>query len=207
MEKSISLKELELKAFKSNFQDGLWDIFIGVIILQLATVPLFSDLNLNDFWSSIAYLPVIVSVMILVYFGKKLIVAPRIGMVNIGKIRKKKIQTRTLFLIIALFLGFLACFTIVYTKNLSDCIPSLIFFGGSLTSFFIASYLLDFSRLLIYGIITAFSFPIGEFLFRFYNVPHHGYPIVFSISGGVMIVTGIVLFSKFIKKNPKSELD
>ena len=170
MEKSINLKELERKAFKSNFQDGLWDIFIGVIILQLAIIPLFSDLNLSDFWSSMAYLPVMLTVMILVYFGKKMIIAPRIGKVNFGKVRKTKLQKLSLFLIIVLFLGFLAGFTFFYTKKLADWIPPLFFFGGSLACFFIASCLLDFSRLFIYGILVAFSFLIGEFLFRFYHV-------------------------------------
>jgi len=207
MERSISLKELERKAFRSNFQDGLWDIFIGVIILQLAIVPLFSDLNLGDFWSLMAYLPIMLSVMIFVIISKKFVVAPRIGTVNFGKTRKRKIQKLTLFLIFALTVGFFASFTFVYTKNLSDWIPPILFFGVSMASFFIASYLLDYSRLFIYGILVALSFLIGELLFRYYNVPHHGWPVVFSISGGIMIVTGIVLFSKFIKENPKPEFN
>ena len=38
----IDMKELELKAWKSTFQDGLWDILLGFIFFIPAVLPLIS---------------------------------------------------------------------------------------------------------------------------------------------------------------------
>ncbi|MCJ7813777.1 hypothetical protein MUP95_10735 [bacterium] len=55
----LNLKELEKKAFRSYFEDGLWDIFVGIILLQFFVIPLYiSDLGLGDFWSAVIFLPV-----------------------------------------------------------------------------------------------------------------------------------------------------
>ena len=56
MTAEISLKEAERKVFKATFQDGMWDIFIGCIVLQFAIAPLLSS-KLGDFWSSVIFLP------------------------------------------------------------------------------------------------------------------------------------------------------
>ena len=56
MSQRISLKELEGNLFRSAFQDGLLDIFLGSVILMSAIAPLLSP-YLGDFWSSAVFLP------------------------------------------------------------------------------------------------------------------------------------------------------
>jgi hypothetical protein len=56
MQEKISLKEAEKKAFKTSFDDGLWDILIGSFFLEFAIAPLISA-SLGDFWSSVVFLP------------------------------------------------------------------------------------------------------------------------------------------------------
>ncbi|MFW9872823.1 MAG: hypothetical protein ACFFG0_06950 [Candidatus Thorarchaeota archaeon] len=41
MVEPIELKKLEKKAYKSTFQDGIWDIFMGMILLNLGLGSLF----------------------------------------------------------------------------------------------------------------------------------------------------------------------
>ena len=37
---TIDLQDLERKAFRSNFQDGLWDIFLGLMLVQMCFGPI-----------------------------------------------------------------------------------------------------------------------------------------------------------------------
>ncbi|MGB3715920.1 MAG: hypothetical protein WA996_15950 [Candidatus Promineifilaceae bacterium] len=48
MSQKISLKEVEGNVFKSAFQEGLLDIFIGSVILMFAIAPFLSP-YLGDF--------------------------------------------------------------------------------------------------------------------------------------------------------------
>ncbi|MFC1935998.1 hypothetical protein ACFLX9_04540, partial [Chloroflexota bacterium] len=56
MSQRISLKEAERRAFTKAFQDGLWDILIGCIVLLWAIAPFLST-RMGDFWSSAVFLP------------------------------------------------------------------------------------------------------------------------------------------------------
>ncbi len=39
---NINLKEIERKAYRSTFQDGLWDIFLGLAFLNFPILALLS---------------------------------------------------------------------------------------------------------------------------------------------------------------------
>lgn len=75
---------------------------------------------------------------------------------------------------------------------------SLIFF----TVFCIAAYFLNFTRLYIYGVLVALSPLIGELLYVYFNASHHGFPITFGISAGLIILTGLVLLVRFLQDYP-----
>jgi len=89
---NINLKELERKAFRSVFQDGLWDIFVGFLFTQFAVAPFLSEQGLGDFWSSAVLFPVYMIVLACVMLLKKYVVAPRLGMVQFSKKRKSKFK-------------------------------------------------------------------------------------------------------------------
>jgi hypothetical protein len=56
---NVNLKELEKKAFKSTFQDGLWDIQLGLIILGIA----LTEFIRNDYFLILYYAVIIVLFM------------------------------------------------------------------------------------------------------------------------------------------------
>ena len=71
-----------------------------------------------------------------------------------------------------------------------------------LIGFSTAAYFLDFPRLYVYGLLCALGTPIGEWLYQNMGASHHGYPIVFGTLAGVMILTGLVTFARFLQNNP-----
>ena len=54
MQPEINLKELERRAWRSVFQDGLWDIYLGLLLMAMAILTLLvvvSHLFLKTFQS------------------------------------------------------------------------------------------------------------------------------------------------------------
>ena len=204
MNKPISLNSAEQNAFRITFADGLWDVFIGAVLLEFAIAPLLSG-SLGDFWSSVVFLPFWGLLYLLLRSVRKNIIKPRLGSVNFSAARKKKIRTFTVIMmsisLIIFILGLVAAFTFGRASN--------IFLAGLfglfiLAGFSAAAYLLDYSRLYIYGLLLLSAPLVGEWLFQNQRVAHHGYPLVFGFASGLLIFSGIATFIIFLIKSSKS---
>lgn len=202
MSQKISLKDAERKAFKSAFQHGLWDIFIGCFLLMFVIAPSLSR-SLGDFWSSVVFLPFFVVVFVVLWLVRKHVIVPRVGIVEFGAWRKKRVIRFNIVMFLALTVAFVLSFLSLVQF---DLIPgwihiarfSLVF----LIVFFVVAYFLDFTRLYIYGVLIALSPLIGEVFYVYLKVPHHGIPISFGISASLIILTGLVLFVRFLQDHP-----
>jgi MFS family permease len=205
---NMNLKELERKAFRSTFQDGLWDIFIGFLFTQFAIAPILGELGWGDFWSSAVLFPIYMIVLAVVMLLKKYVVTPRLGMVQFNKKRKSKFKKLILMTNIILVIGVIAGVFFVDLSNLNikwlfPATFSLILLVG----FSATAYLLDITRFYIYGAINCLAIIVGELLFRFAGASHHGFPVAFGVTSSIMIIVGIVLLIKFIRKYPKPDED
>ena len=207
MHPPVSLKSAERKAFQSTFADGLWDVFIGFFALEFAIAPLLSK-YMGDFWSSAVFLPVFGVVYLVIWLLRKYVVAPRIGTFSVGRMRRQKLQKFSLILLIAnivmFVLGIIAALN--FRRLPGFGIASLLGLF-LLVGFSAAAYMLDFTRLYLYGLMLFAAAPIGEWLYANRGASHHGYPIVFGFSAAVMILTGLVLFIRLLKNNPRVDED
>ena len=202
MSQKISLKDAELKAFTSVFQDGLWDVFIGCFLLQFSIAPLLSR-SLGDLWSSVVFLPFYAAVYLVIWLVRRHVITPRVGIVEFGAWRKTRMVRFNLLIMlvltVALVLGMLS---MVQFESIPGWVHmarfSLIFF----TVFSIMAYFLNFTRLYIYGVLVALSPLIGELLYVNFKAPHHRFPITFGISAGLIILTGLVLLVRFLQDHP-----
>jgi len=202
MTQQLSLKEAERKAFRMTFQDGLWDIFLGIVILQFAIVPQLTDLGWGDFWSSMVMLPVYMLALWGVRFVKRIITTPRVGLVNYHSERKSKIQKLILITSGSLVLGLVFGLIFYYGDNFNEWIFPAAFCIIAIAAFSGAAYYLDFPRLIAYGVLTALSPLVGQFLYLNWGMAHHGFPITFGITAALMILFGLFLFSRFLRDYP-----
>ena len=201
MNENINLKKIEKKAWTSYFQDGLMDIFIGCFILIFAFAPILSE-SLGDFWSSFVFLPFWGLVYLLIFLTRKYVVTPRIGVVKFGGIRKKKMIRFNLIIFAVLVVGFVLGFISFLNFDMPGWIHSFRFGLIVLVGSIIAAYFLDYPRLFIYGILFNISLFAGEWLWVNMQVPHHGFPITFSITSAIIIIIGLIVFIRLLRNNP-----
>ena len=195
------LKSVDRKIFKSYFEDGLIDMFLAAFVLMFALGPFLSR-PLGDFWASMIFLPFWGVVYLLLWVIRRRVVAPRIGSVKWGEMRKKKLRTGTIILfvinVIFLILGLVSFFAPIasgYAMSIRFSVMMLILFSA-------AGYMLDFNFLFVYGILSALAMPVGEWLYQTAGFSHHGFPVVFGTISGIMFARGLYKFITLVKETP-----
>ena len=170
MAEKTSLKDLEKSMFRVSIQDGILDIQIGLMLLMFV-LPIYLSERLGDFWSSVVFLPL----WIIVIFGfrayRKKVVQPRVGKIQYGTYRKKRLMRMNIiilvFNIIALLLGVLS---FIEFKEVSGWIVSARFSIIILLGFSLAGYMLEFPRLYLYGLLISTAPVIGEYLLSLIHI-------------------------------------
>lgn len=208
----LDLKSIEKKVYRSFFEDGFWDIFIGMLLLgfSLGWTRIIFDimeplyiLIISIIWNTITFL--------IYYLGKKFITIPRIGIVKFGQKRKARQKKLKIFLLINVLFG---CVVFILTFF---GLLEILAIGGSLTPlliglisytfpFTIIAYFLQFNRLYIYALMGGFSFFISDVIYSILGSPLDSI-IGFGVPGGIIVAVGLIFLIKFLRKYPKPKKD
>jgi hypothetical protein len=210
-QENINLKELEKKAYKSTFQDGLWDIFLGVIFLGFSLTVLEFDSEFElVFKYFLIVAPCNLGAVLILILGKRYITIPRLGYVEFGPKRQKAKERLKYFIIMNI-----TAFALVIVLPLSGILGDLPI-GNYSTALIIGfvviwlplsvlAFILKFSRLYIYAIMGGISFFLTEIFFPLVGEPLDTI-LSFGIIGGIIFIIGIIFLIKFIKKYPKAKI-
>jgi hypothetical protein len=202
MSQQISLREAERKVFRTAYDDGLWDVFLGSFLLLFAVAPLLSPI-LGDFWSSAVFLPYWVLVFLAIRLVRKHVVARRVGVVRFGQARKARLRRFTLVMLLlnaaALILGFIVApnFARVPGQMIAFAIGAMLLIGFS-----IAAYFLNIGRFYVYGLLAGLAPLVGEWLWTHGYAADHGFPVTFGVTAAIMILAGLAVFVRLLRDNP-----
>lgn len=213
MTTQLNLKEIERKAFRSTYQDGLWDIYFGLIVMCMSIFifrpvggyrPLNILLAVGAF--GLAYS--------LFWAGKKFITLPRMGQVRFGAARKQRKITMTIILsvVVLIQVGVLGLTVLGWANpQVGAMVKSILPAGdmmdlavaviGSLfvgPSMILVAYFIEFER----GYYIAVLMAVAVFLMIYLNRPL--YPILI---GGLILVPGLVILVRFLRKYPLPSTD
>lgn len=204
----IDLDKLEKKAWRVNFEDGLFEIYLGFLIIFLGSFTFVSEL---------VPLPVYYAVIMIVTifggflfsFAKKYISKPRIGKVKYGKKRKRRKITIVLVNIIYIIMLFIILFVLNSDLVDIDLIPDYLYTLLIVLLCFtlplcIVAYLIQYPRFYVIAILFGTGIFLSEFLTLYIVYPLSN-ALAFSIVGGIVILLGFYSLLKFIKKYPLTE--
>jgi hypothetical protein len=205
----FDLRNIEKKAFRATFQDGLLDIYQGGILLSMSwlantiTGETSTVLRFGLFLAGMGLFNLIF------WGGKKYITMPRMGQVKFGPIRQRRglIMALVLSGIVALQLIFLVG-TILLWRNpgwatdlglhttnrdlerMAVAIIGALFVGPSMV---LIAYFSDFLR----GYYIAIIFSLAVFAWIWFSQP-----VFLSIASLFIMISGVVIFVRFLRKYP-----
>jgi hypothetical protein len=204
----INLKELERKAFRSTYQDGLWDLYFGLIVVCMS-IFIYRPAEGYSPRNIILAMSAFVVAYCLFWAAKKFITLPRMGQVQFGEGRARRKRTMVIVLGIVVFIQVVFLLVQViswrnpgFSAWLKAFLPEttgtdlLVATVGSLfvgPSMVLIAYFIDFPR----GYFIAVMFSLAVFLMLYLNQPV--YPIVIGV---IIAIPGIVLLIRFLRKYP-----
>lgn len=216
MSAQIDLKALEKKVFKSNFEDGLWDIYLGMLLLQISLSTFLYALDLSPLWILLFLILFVGGVFAAFWAAKKYIVTPRIGLVRFNEERKQKKKKVALILSLSVLFGVLvfALTMGLYWLAVQDraiglgqfgwTIPFGLFLVNAVVVFSLLAYYLDYTRAYVYGWFFGLAYPLNIALDEAFGI---GFPWFSLAFAALMIGIGLVLFVRFMRTHPRPPME
>jgi len=203
----INLTDIEKKAYRSTFQDGIWDIFLGLTLLILAVGALLSNRGMPEGRQMTVLVGLQVAAAVFFIAGKKRITVPRMGFVKFGPQRKRKITKSHVVLLGSVVVGAVAFLVVSLAMRetraeLLDFMP-LAWAVNAMVVFSLLAHYLDCPRLYGYGVLFALPVPVDAAIKTFAGVNLS--PVAFAVPAIVMLAIGGVLLGSFLRRYPRPE--
>ncbi|MBU7016180.1 MAG: hypothetical protein HXS44_01630 [Theionarchaea archaeon] len=202
MTQEMNIKELERKAWTAYFDDGLLDITVGIFVFTFG-------LGMTTRYTYLAVL----SWMVIFFFAaaKKSVTLPRVGLVKFSPERVERLKLEKsfyiLFFTVTAFVGL--AFFMVLTTGIPQSVKSLV---GNLA-------LLAYELIIVIGICFV---AYWKQIRRFYGYAGFSLAAIilgyimggtqpwvgayqFIATGTVILIAGVVVLAKFLRKYPKRE--
>lgn len=209
MTTSDDLRKLEKKVFRTTYEDGLLDVYMGLLVASFSLLSIMPDEDAGTWLTIGLFLGGMFLGMAVYFFGKRYITEPRMGQVKFGAERKRR--SAKLSVILAVIIGLqvlVVVFSILLWNNpglaekvgltlvkqdaerlLVSSVAAL-FVGPSML---LLAYFTDFLR----GYYIAVLMAAGAFLLVWARSP---YPML--VVAALIILPGVVLFIRFLRKYP-----
>lgn len=206
MAENVDLKALDKKIFKTTNEDGIMDIYLGILFMSMGIQALFRDILPGVMGYLGIYLILIAFAFTFFIIGKKKITTPRMGIVKLSvktSPTKKKLVITLSINVAVTFIFFILTFLGLFQFVQIDPIIFMLSAGlGFITlPISLLAYFTKTPRWYIIGIVIGLGFFLSEIFYPMVGNPLASF-IAFSITGGSVIVMGLVVLFRFIKKYP-----
>lgn len=188
---------------------SILDIFLGLIPLILALSALLTNIG-TSYGLQMASLIVMEALSVLAFVGgKTLITVPRMGIVEFGPKRKRKVRRSRVTLPVSVLVGFLV-FVVAslvlrsYPAGRSKLLlpAPVAWVANSIIVFSLLACYLDCSRFCAYEVLFALPVPCDMAIKELAGISLSA--IAFTLQASVMLVVGVVLLIRFLRKYPVS---
>ena len=202
MEMVPDLKKIESSTFRLLFlSDGLIDIYLGLVL-----IPYIVWIISGSSGSIIIVFAICMGSGPLLMLMKKWVVEPRVGRIKPGPRRRRKTKLLVLATVICVLITIgLVVFTSLAGRVAGQMMAGLpqvfwVFSLATILAAVVVAWLIDWPRVILYGILTAVAIPVDAVYFlRSGSIPLTVVPML------VMVGTGIVLLIRFLKRYPMPE--
>ena len=194
---SISLKEVERRAYRSTFEDGLYDMPFGLVFLIIGWLPVLETLGVSRYLGYLLFLlPVLLPPI-----AKRYVTIPRLGSVEFGSKRKQRSKYFLLAGGVVLFLTLPLLIMMIARDGLAvESWMAITLFAAPLVVLAVLS--IDFPRMYLYAAVLAAAIVQSEFLLPIVGTPLNAI-LSFGLPGAAIFLFGLSLLMKFVTRYPK----
>jgi hypothetical protein len=209
-EQIIDLKKIERKVWTSFYEDGIWDIYLGLLLSSIAIGAFCTDVGISERYSIFGHVGILVFAIIFLWFGKRFITVPRMGTVVFGPRGRARLTKAQILLAISCISG-LAVFLLIAStmgnanarQPVMDYIVPLFWIVNMLVLFSLAAYFLNYARLYIIGFLYAIAVPADKILRQILHIDLS--VVAFGVPALIIICMGTTILIRFLHKYPKVE--
>jgi hypothetical protein len=205
---SHDIDAAEKRVFRTVYEDGLWDILLGILLIGVGMSMWVEYLHIHVALFIAVVIPCTFASVLALWAAKRFITTPRVGLVRLGAKGVTRVQKTTLILVLSLIVTLLVVCSLVTMLRIGAPIQ-----GRTLVTvlsvkfvivFALAAWFLDFKRLYIWGLLYGSVLPSAMWLQSHTCV---GFPIETIIAAGIIIGTGVVLLIRFLKTHPATDVE
>ena len=210
MSQLFTPKKAEKKIYQlAIFQDGIWDMQIGGMIMLFSFYPI-TRRSLGVGWNLVLIFGLLAILLIIGATLKRTVSTPRMGLVKFGKSQKTKLLTMRLIIFGIFLLTSALAITLImqifrpnWGANTPEWLQLLgmdIVFGlFAVAIFSVLSGVFRMWRPFLYGLLLGGSI-VATGARSVYGGPEFNYP--FAIAGGVILAIGLGLLLRFVRTYP-----
>lgn len=187
----IDLNEVERRAFQATLQDGLLEMYLGLIFLGFGMGGILDSVGLPGDMSIV----IMMLAVVLLWALREYVVLPRMGRVQFSAARRKKVRNVWFAIMASWYVAFGVLFVAGMRHiGLGWAWLLAIIAAAMLAGFWLPAYFLHIPRLYGYGALLALAMPLIHWV---------GSGVaVFSAAGGLMALAGIVRLVRFVRDHP-----
>jgi len=215
MSESTSLRDVQKRTMRlMNYEDGLWDLLLGMTFMMLAVYPI-TRLLLGPVWNLALFFGLMLVAVVGMMIIRRKFSTPRLGYVQSKASPALKLTAAITILLVALTIG-LVVLTLVSPGWLPRPTPStarawpqsylvdilaLLFTVGV---FSVMGYLFGVPRLFLYGWLLGGGNLASVIINR--DAPE-AFNLPLGLAAGVILLIGLGLLIRFVRKYPVRTLE
>ena len=198
------LKVLEKQAFRRFYEDGLFDIFLGLMLATMAVGTLVADRSGSETSGMLVMFGIALGAVVTLRVVRRRLLSSRLGEFKPGPARRRRIFATRLALLGSVVVG-LILFGVVSAGDVSmvslEVLMPLVWFLNATLVLGAMAYFLDVPRFYLYGFLFGLAMPLlvwPDVLWDYRLEPW----IAFGVPALIVVGIGLFKLVHFLRDYP-----
>ena len=204
---NVDLKDIERKVWMRCHQDGLMDIFLGLMLLLMGSGFIFVDVYGMGTTGALVAMAIMGTVATAAFYAaKRLITYPRIGRVEFGPKGRSRLKKTAIVFSASVIVGIAAFVVAMITYsgglgglNAAVLLP-VIYILNMVVVFGLWAWFFELPRFYLVGVLYALPLPLIIGFDEMAGI-RIGY-LSFAIPGTIILLMGLVILIRFLRRYP-----
>lgn len=207
MTQPTDLKLLERDAFRKFYEDGLLDVFFGLMLVTMSTGALVTAWLDSEAVGLLAMLGIAVVLVTLFKVARRRLLRARLGEFKPGPERRRRISATRLVLlgsvlvgVVAFAMGAMAYSGGIPLASVGVLLP-LLWFANAVVVMGAMAYYLDVPRFAVYGVLFGIAMPLLIWPDVLWGISVPVW-VAYGIPGALIVVLGLLTLRRFLRRYP-----